>query len=246
MVTGGGLLGQLSAHEEALLAELDGHRPRLKASTCPDLHFITDYPGAGVERRRVFNAVAKLVDEADEAIFVETPYLVLRSDGAEVMRAVTRRGAKLTFLTNSLYSTDAFYTVANLADSLEMLKLPGVEVWAYKGQPLRGSARPPASQRWGVHSKRAVVDNDTVVIGTYNIDPRSANLNSELIVICRGNEALAAEVKASQQARLAQSVAITGTADAGGYNALIDGADGLTVWKMRMSAPFADFLDFLL
>ena len=40
--------------------------------------------------------------------------------------------------------------------------------------------------RWGLHSKRGVIDGDTTLLGTYNIDPRSANLNSELMVVCRG------------------------------------------------------------
>jgi putative cardiolipin synthase len=84
------------------------------------------------------------------------------------------------------------------------------------------------------------------VIGTYNIDPRSANLNSELIVICRNSSELANAMTASLQSRLAQSRPITGTADAGGYSALIEGADRDTVFMMRMIRPFASLLDFLL
>jgi putative cardiolipin synthase len=54
---------------------------------------------------------------------------------------------------------------------------------------LRGGA-----PRWGVHSKRGVIDGETTLLGTYNIDPRSANLNSELMLVCRGQKDLAAEV----------------------------------------------------
>ncbi|MEZ5701560.1 MAG: hypothetical protein R3E42_05685 [Burkholderiaceae bacterium] len=83
-------------------------------------------------------------------------------------------------------------------------------------------------------------------MGTYNIDPRSANLNSELIVICRGDPALAQAMKSSMQARLAQSVAILGTPQAGGKAALIEGADDQAVWRMRAIAPLANLLDFLM
>lgn len=243
------LLGPLDAQETALMATLRGHRSALPPSTCADLQFVTDYPGSGVERRRVYPTIARLVDEARRDVLVESPYLVLRGDGIELMRRFTQQGVQLTFLTNTLHSTDAFYTVASLADSLGRLAVPGVQVWGYQGAPLPSAlakGRPPASQRWGVHAKRAVIDESTVIIGTYNMDPRSANLNSELIVVCRGDATLAAQVRQSIRARLAQSVPITGTPGAGGYAALVDGADGASILKMKLVTPLASWLDFLL
>ena len=215
-------------------------------STCRDTHFVTDYPGSGVERRKVYTAIASLVQEAKQHIVVESPYLVLRDDGVALMQGVLQRGVKLQFLTNTLHSTDAFYAVASLADSLDRFAQANLEVWGYDGRPLKQNARPPASERWGVHGKRAVFDDRTVVVGTYNMDPRSANLNSELIVICRNNPELAAAMTASLKARLAQSRAITGAPGARGYDALIEGADPDTIFQMRMVRPFASFLDFLL
>jgi cardiolipin synthase C len=240
------LLGTPSAQERALATELAQHASEHSTSTCSDMQFVTDYPGSGVERRKVFLAVSQLAKEAKREITVESPYLVLRDDGAEVVKSIAQQGVKVRFLTNSLQSTDAFYTVARLAGSLDQLKVPNVAVWAYQGAPLADSARAPASARWGVHAKRAVFDDDTVVVGTYNIDPRSANLNSELIVICRGNPALATDMKRHMQQRLAQSRPILGAPSAGGEAALIEGADDATVLKMRAVAPIASFLDFLM
>ncbi len=241
------LLGPASAAETALLAELQGHAPQHTPSTCPDIHFVTDYPGSGVERRKVFTELTRLAQEARQQILIESPYLVLREDGTEVLRALAQRGVRLGILTNSLYSTDAFYTVASLANGLDPLQqLPGLEVWAYAGQPLAGSARPAASPRWGVHAKRAVFDDHTVVVGTYNIDPRSANLNSELMVVCRGDRALAAGLQASIRARLAQSRPVVGTASPGGHDALVQQADSDTRFKMRAIAPFTRLLDVLM
>ena len=240
------LLGAPSAAEQTLLASLREYRPEHPRSVCPDLQFVTDFPGSGVERRKVFRAITALGREAQREITVETPYLVLRSEGAAEVSRVVQRGVHLRFLTNSLASTDAFYTVARLADGLPELDMPGLEVWAYQGAPLAGASRPPASERWGVHAKRAVFDDDTVAVGTYNIDPRSANLNSELIVICRGDRALADAMKASMRARLAQSQAVLGTAQPGGMAALLGHASGSDVWRMRAIAPLAGVLDFLM
>jgi phosphatidylserine/phosphatidylglycerophosphate/cardiolipin synthase-like enzyme len=36
---------------------------------------------------------------------------------------------------------------------------------------------------FGLHAKSMVIDDDITVIGTFNLDPRSANLNTESIVI---------------------------------------------------------------
>ena len=36
---------------------------------------------------------------------------------------------------------------------------------------------------FGLHAKSMVIDGKTTVIGTFNLDPRSANLNTECIVI---------------------------------------------------------------
>ncbi len=243
---GQGLLGGASPQEEALAAELRQHQPQHQLSTCNDIHFVTDYPGSGVERRKVFLEISRLVQEARQQIMVESPYLVLRDDGMALLRGVVQRGVKLQFLTNSLHSTDAYYTVASLAHSLDMLKMPNLEVWAYQGSPLTSGLRPSASQRWGVHAKRAVFDDHTVVVGTYNMDPRSANLNSELIVVCRNNAFLARTMIDDMQARMAQSRAIVGTADAGGLDALTEGADDEAIARMRRIAPIANWLDFLM
>ena len=240
------MLGPPSATELALAEELRQFTPKHPNSVCPDMQFVTDFPGSGVERRKVFLAINALAQEAKREITVESPYLVLRSDGATEVARVTQRGVKLRFLTNSLGSTDAFYTVARLADGLADLHMPKLEVWAYQGAPLATYTRPAASQRWGVHAKRAVFDDDTVAIGTYNIDPRSANLNSELIVICRGDRGLAQAMKTSMQARLAQSLPVIGTAHPGGEAALLGQADPAAVWRMRAITPLASFLDFLM
>lgn len=240
------LLGKLSVAEQALAVELQQHASEHSPSTCNDMEFVTDYPGSGVERRKVFLAVSQLAHEARHEITVESPYLVLREDGVAVVASVVNKGVRVRFLTNSLHSTDAFYTVASLADSLDRLHMTNLQVWAYQGAPLSTSKRAPASERWGVHGKRAVFDDDTVVVGTYNVDPRSANLNSELIVICRGNPALARAMKTSLDARLAQSLPLVGTAAATGEAALIEGASDGDVLRMRAITPIASFLDFLM
>jgi phosphatidylserine/phosphatidylglycerophosphate/cardiolipin synthase-like enzyme len=105
---------------------------------------------------------------------------------------------------------------------------------------------PNRSDRWGVHAKRGVIDESTILIGTYNIDPRSANLNSELMVICRGNRDLAMEMKNSILARIDQSkIVLDGTKDPDA-DALIGDAPWKSIAMMFIAMPVSKVFDFLL
>ena len=49
---------------------------------------------------------------------------------------------------------------------------------------------------FAIHAKTMVIDNETLFIGTFNLDPRSANLNTEVGVIVK-NKKIAAAVEAN-------------------------------------------------
>jgi cardiolipin synthase C len=127
-----------------------------------------------------------------------------------VLEDLQKRGVRVRVLTNSLASTDASYAVAALYPWLGSLADTGLTLSAYGGQrlPAQSTELGGGHPRWGVHSKRGVLDGDTTLLGTYNIDPRSANLNSELMFVCRGQPELAAEVLASIAAREALSARV--------------------------------------
>jgi len=55
---------------------------------------------------------------------------------------------------------------------------------------------------FGLHAKSMVVDHRTVVIGTFNLDPRSANLNTECVAIM-DSAPMAAQVEALMREELA-------------------------------------------
>lgn len=239
--------------DDPLNQALLNRRTLQKIHECSDVQFITDHPGSGVERRLVYRAINELAREAKQTIRIETPYFILRKDGLEDLRRLGQRGIRLDVLTNSLYSTDAYYTVAALLPLLnDLKKLPGMNLYAYKGRELVQQNGSPelsgkTSIRWGVHAKRAIIDNRVVVVGTYNIDPRSANLNSELVLICRGNTDLADDAIQSFELRRNASRLITGSStDASGRKGLLADVKKKKVWITYGIMPFACLFDFLL
>jgi putative cardiolipin synthase len=106
---------------------------------------------------------------------------------------------------------------------------------------LRGGA-----PRWGVHSKRGVIDGETTLLGTYNIDPRSANLNSELMLVCRGQKDLAAEVLASIAAREAASGTVIERGTIVQRSALLGSSPLTHRIRFLLEMPIANLFDFLL
>jgi cardiolipin synthase C len=100
--------------------------------------------------------------------------------------------------------------------------------------------------RWGVHSKRGVIDGETTLLGTYNIDPRSANLNSELIVVCRGQRELAAEVLASIAAREGAAARVIDRGTIVQRSALLGASPLRQRIRFMLEMPVANLFDFLL
>jgi putative cardiolipin synthase len=90
-----------------------------------------------------------------------------------------------------------------------------------------------------------VIDRKHVLIGTYNVDPRSANLNSELMLICRNQPEFAAEVLADLELRLGQSHKVMSD---GSWQLmpLIQDASGTQLLMSILSLPLVRMFDFLL
>lgn len=231
--------------DDALLEQLASVTTNLPSHSCPSLRFVTDYPGAGLQNRRVYEAITETLADAQTEVLAESPYFVLRGEGLDAVHGLTEQGVQLRVLTNSLFSTDAFYTVGPLYFSLGELAAPGLQLLAYDGSAPVTTPAFKGSQRWGVHSKRAVVDDDTIMIGTYNVDPRSANLNSELMLVCRGSTALAAQMRADLESRMALArVVVDGERVESGR--LLGGADWQSMALMVLVAPVASLFDVLL
>jgi putative cardiolipin synthase len=233
---------------ERLHAAGESYRQLHQAHECRDLRFVTDFPNQGEKSRNVFNAIVDELRLAKHEAVVESPYFVIKSGGYAVLEDLHRRGVHVRVLTNSLASTDASYAVAALYPRLGALADTGLTLAAYGG-----AALPPQSTnlrggtpRWGVHSKRGVIDGETTLLGTYNVDPRSANLNSELMLVCRGQKDLAAEVLASIAAREAASARVIERGTIVQRSALIGNSPLGHRIRFLLEMPIANLFDFLL
>ena len=159
------------------------------------VEFIHDIPGKNGRRWSLggggqsTDALAKLVSGAQESIVIQSPYLVMSGKAKALFRDAVARGVKVRILTNSLASTDNMQAFSGYRNQRKQLLNMGLDIREYKPDPanratLMARANPPATPPlFALHAKSMVVDGTTAYIGTFNFDPRSENLNTEVGVI---------------------------------------------------------------
>lgn len=236
---------------DALLREIESQvtaRTELsRRHTCQDVAFVTDYSGMSAYNRQVFKRLVEFLSEARTELVGESPYFILRKDGLNLLKDMNDRGIRQTYLTNSLASTDAWYTSSAMTFSLSGLRDARIDIRVYDGRQPENAVRAGqrGSVRWGVHAKRAVIDGKHIVLGTYNVDPRSANFNSELMVICRNNPDLASEMLADIKTRIEHSHALFNE-ESSAIATLTHGAEFGQKLRFALAMPIVYVFDFLL
>ena len=179
------------------------------------VEFISDLPGKNDNRVRLggggqtTSALVRLVESAQARIVIQSPYLVLSDGALALFRQITARGVKVRVNTNSLASTDNLPAFSGYRNQRDRLLEMGLQIYEYRPAPevqrklMQDSpAAPRKAPVFSLHAKTLVVDAKTVYIGTFNFDPRSENLNTEVGAIIH-DEALARAVEASIETDMA-------------------------------------------
>lgn len=171
--------------------------------------YVSDLPGKNDGREGLggggvtLDALTALFRAAQTSVAIETPYLITTEASRELFREAVARGVEVKILTNSLAATDNLEAFNGYQRDREALLETGVRVFEFRPDAavrqkimtglLAGKlAKPPI---FGLHAKTMVIDRHLTVIGTFNLDPRSANLNTECFVAVP-SEKIAASVLA--------------------------------------------------
>ena len=112
-------------------------------------------------------------------------------------------GVEIKILTNSLASNDNFEAFNGYQRVRKSLLKIGVQIYEFKPdaqirkkvmtEQMHGKLDTPPI--FTLHAKSMVIDDKITVIATFNLDPRSANLNTESITVIPSTE-IAKRVKA--------------------------------------------------
>ncbi len=177
-----------------------------------NVEFISDTPGKNSNKLllggggKTTEKLAALVQAANNEIVIQSPYLVMSNQAKTLFKAAIKRGVKVRINTNSLASTDNIQAFSGFRNQRDQLIKMGIAIYEYKPEPqikqqlLRQATatkeKPPV---FAIHAKTMVVDKTTAYIGTFNFDPRSQNLNTEVGVIVQ-DAGLASQVQSAIEA----------------------------------------------
>lgn len=161
------------------------------------VRFVSDLPGKNDGSEGLgggglsTSALIELVKEADSSIDIQSPYLVTSELSQGLFKEAIDRGVEVRILTNSLASTDNLEAFSGYQREREQLLQIGIRIFEYRPDAaIRKEIMTGELQKkvdftpiFGLHAKTMVIDGEITVIGTFNLDPRSANLNTECIAI---------------------------------------------------------------
>ena len=166
-----------------------------------DVSFLSDAPGknsgsdglggGGESTYHLIDAVRN----ARESVLIQSPYLILPEGGIELLGELTNKGVRVQISTNSLASTDNIQAFSGYQRQRQDILKAGVEIYEFMPEPNSHAQLVERYDRishyapvFGLHAKSMVIDGEIVFIGTFNLDPRSANLNTEVGMLARDRE----------------------------------------------------------
>jgi len=125
--------------------------------------------------KEVARHLRQLLTGVRESLTVQSAYLILNGEELSLLGRLQADGIGVQLLTNSLATNDVLANHAGYRHTRLALLQQGIE--------LRELAAVAGRPKVGLHGKGLVIDHRLLFLGSYNLNERSALLNSELAVI---------------------------------------------------------------
>lgn len=146
---------------------------------------ISDNPDKVLNRKikiDISAALSQALGQPKHELYLVSPYFVPAKTGVRALAQLVENGVSITVLTNSLRATDVAAVHSGYARYRQPLLKSGIQLYEFKAdnhfftqkdKGLTGSSH-------SLHAKTFVIDRQRVFIGSFNLDPRSAKLNTEM------------------------------------------------------------------
>ncbi|HLU07309.1 MAG TPA: phospholipase D family protein [Woeseiaceae bacterium] len=146
--------------------------------------------GRGAPEGMLMHKLREITGAPETELELVSPYFVPTAAGVEAFTSMANEGVHIRILVNSLEATDIDVVHSGYAKRREALLAAGIELYEMRLLPSeagddRRSAGSFGSGASSLHAKTFSTDRKQVFIGSFNFDPRSANLNTELGFIIR-------------------------------------------------------------
>ncbi len=131
----------------------------------------------------LIHPLAEMLGTARRKALVVSPYFVPGERGTAVLAALAGKGVETGVITNSLATTDVPLVHSGYASYRKTLLEQGVHLYELKARGNTGSASAFGSSSASLHTKAFTVDDARGFVGSFNLDPRSISLNTEMGVL---------------------------------------------------------------
>jgi putative cardiolipin synthase len=159
---------------------------------------------AAAEAASITTPLKASVARANNELIIVSPYFVPLKSGVAYLTSLQKRGVQVRVITNSLAANNHSVVHSGYAPSRKALLRAGVELYEVRPDAtVLGVKRgKPGAALATLHTKAFVVDRRELFFGSFNWDPRSVDINTELGVIMKSPE-LAQKVAARLDAKMA-------------------------------------------
>ena len=188
----------LSDYKKSLLTHLtidDVMNKKSRFVWSDNVHVLSDPPekvfGEKEQKWLITDILPKTWEMAQQSLYLISPYFVPGEEGTKGLSQLSEAGKDVVILTNSLAANDVPMVHAGYAPYREALLKSGVKL--YELMPFNVNYK--LSKDWKIgasgaslHTKAFIIDGSKGFIGSFNLDPRSARLNTEMGVFFENTE----------------------------------------------------------
>ncbi|WP_076416832.1 phospholipase D family protein [Shewanella sp. UCD-KL12] len=187
--------------------------------------------------------LSKFLSKAEKEVLIVSPYFVPTREGTKSLVQAAGLGIDITIITNSLAATDVLAVHAGYQGYRQSLLEAGIELYEVKADPKKKPKSWSVSSRSSLHAKTFIIDSESIFVGSFNFDPRSAHINTEMGIMFH-NASFSNEVVVGLKNSLPETAYKLGLED----NELIwlDEEKGITIYAEPDAGFWRKFMaDFL-
>lgn len=148
---------------------------------------VSDDPAKGLGRaapEEMFPLqLKKIIGDPERHLELVAGYFLPTETGVVSFVSMAKRGVKIRVLTNSLEAADGPYVYSGYAKRRKSLLQAGITLYEMRRLSPHTDSKaigPLGSSGSSLHAKTFSVDSSRLFIGSFNFDPRSRDLNTEL------------------------------------------------------------------
>lgn len=163
--------------------ELLWGRARVLVDAVPEMD---GKPQTHAELDRTGVALGRVMADVTRETLIESAYLILLEGEFAAIDALNDRGVVVKLVTNSMASNNHLAAFVGYSKQRKKLLATGAELYEMRPDARSERALFTAAQlkehetSFGLHAKTGVFDRRITFVGSFNLDPRSTDLNTEM------------------------------------------------------------------